>query len=163
MSSKHGMFLVAGIVCVLLAGNTGTSSAATLINRNASTPCSWLTPAEIHTAANVNVEAGVPIATTGCQWAALPGQTSSPVKMITVSTVSARGFAASRTPLGTAITRSEVSGIGDDTIYTTMSYLVTLGVKKGDNYFVVRMYGDHDLADERAVEKVLANYVMAKL
>ena len=163
MSSKHGMFLVAGIVCVLLAGNTGTSSAATVESLTTSSPCSWLTPAEIRAAANVNVEAGVPIATTGCQWAALPGQTSSSVKMITVSTVSAQGFNASRTPLGTAVTRSEVSGIGDDAIYTTMGPLVTLGVKKGTNYFVVRMYGDHDLAHERTVEKALANDVIAKL
>jgi hypothetical protein len=163
MSSKHGMLLIAGIVCVLVVGNVGSSSAAALTSRAASSPCSWLTPAEIHAAANVNVAAGAPIATTGCQWNALPGQTSSPIAMVTVSTATAREFAASRTPIGTAITRSEVRGIGDDAIYTTMGKLVTLGVKKGDHYFVVRMYGDHYLAHERAVEKALANYVIAKL
>lgn len=82
--------------------------------------------------------------------------------MITVAIVTETAFAAARTPLGTAITRSEVSGIGDDAIYTTMGPFVTLAVKKGGNYFVVRMYGDHDHdhAHERAVEKALANYVI---
>ena len=61
------------------------------------------------------------------------------------------------------ITKSSVSGVGDDAIAQTLGNLTTLFVKKGNTTFMVRVYGVPDAAKQLAIETPIAKAVAAKL
>ena len=61
------------------------------------------------------------------------------------------------------ITKSSVSGVGDDAIATTLGNFTTLFVKKGSATFMVRVYGVPDTSKQLAIEKPIAQAVAAKL
>ena len=61
------------------------------------------------------------------------------------------------------ITKTPVSGIGDDAVYgTTKGVATVLTVKKGDQVFVVRVIGFSE-DETKAKEKTLALDVLSKL
>ena len=139
-----------GIVCVLTACLTRSASAAAPNN-----PCALLTPAQVSGVVGITVPAGQPISTTGCSWSATG-------IMTTLVLHDGAAFATMKTPLPN-ITRTPVTGLGDDAFYSTVGTLTTLTVKKGAVAFVVRLYGVKDMNTQTAMEKSLALDVLANL
>ena len=120
-------------------------------------PCSLLTPTQVSAILGAPVAAGQPIASTGCSWSATG------TKMFTtISMLDANSFAAAKTPRA-GLTKTPVTGIGDDAVYTTVGPFVTLSVKKGSTAFVLRVYGVTDQNKQMALEKSLALDIVAKL
>jgi hypothetical protein len=84
------------------------------------------------------------------------------IPRVTVELQSAQGWEESKTPLP-GIAKTAASGIGDDAYYTTLGSLTTLAVKKGEQVFVVRLYGVPGADKQKGIEKALALDVLAKL
>ena len=61
------------------------------------------------------------------------------------------------------VTKTPVSGIGDDAFFETAANFGTLYVKKGSVTFMVRVYGVPDLARQLAIEKPIAQTVASKI
>jgi hypothetical protein len=155
MNSKHPMVLIVGIVCAL-----AVCSARTAYAQAPSDPCTLLTQAQVSAVLGVTVSPGQPISTTGCEWS--PQQPSSFNARVTVSLWDAQAFAGMKTPLP-GVTKTPVSGVGDEAVYATIAGLTTLSVKKGKVAFVVRIYGVPGQAKQMAMEKSLALDILAKL
>jgi hypothetical protein len=67
-----------------------------------------------------------------------------------------------KTRLMPGITKSNVSGVGDDAIAETSGNLTTLFVKKGNTTFMVRVYGVPAAAKQLAIETPIAQAIAAK-
>jgi hypothetical protein len=158
MDSKHRMGFVVGIVCALAACSSRTAYAEAPTD-----PCALLTPAQVSAVVGVTVGAGQPIGTTGCQWstATQGNPTNAPVRA-TLALWDAAAFADMKTPLP-GFTKTPASGIGEDAVYATARTLTTLGVKKGNVAFVIRLYGVPGQDKQMATEKALALDVLAAL
>jgi hypothetical protein len=152
MDSKHAMVLVVGIVCGLAAGGSRPASAET-----PPAPCALLTVDEVSAALGAKVSAGDPIATTGCSWSV-----KVPHTIVTVSLWPGDSFAGMKVPLAN-ITKSPVSGVGDDAVLATVANFVSLSVKKGDVVFIVKVYGVPDPNKQASIEKTLALDVLGRL
>lgn len=114
-------------------------------------PCSLLTPAEVSDAFGVAVKAGEPANATLCQWTASG-------KMLTLLITDDKHFAAAKKgpPLPMpGVTIEPVSGVADDAVSTTNQTFVSLMVKKGAVYFMLRVYG-FPVDQAKAKEKTLA-------
>ena len=61
------------------------------------------------------------------------------------------------------VVKTPISGVGDDAFYTTAAGWTTLTVKKGDAYFVVRVYGVPDPAKQKEIEKALGAQAAARM
>jgi hypothetical protein len=61
------------------------------------------------------------------------------------------------------ITKSSVSGVGDDAIAETLGELTTLFVKKGNTTFMVRVYRVSAAAKQLTIETPIAQAIAAKL
>jgi hypothetical protein len=158
MDSKHRMGLVIGTVCALAAGSARAAQADA-----ASDPCALLTPAEVSTVVGATVAAGQPIGTTGCSWTATtPTHPTGPKVMATLSLMDGAAYAGMKAA-PTRMTKTTLSGVGDDAFYATAVALTTLSVKKGAVTFVVRLYGVQGNDKQMAMEKALALDVLAKL
>jgi hypothetical protein len=158
MDSKHRFGVVVGIACVLAAGSARAAYAEAPTD-----PCALLTPAQVSAVVGVTVGAGESIGTTGCQWSTSGQATAANPKVTTTLVLwPATAFADMKIPLA-GITKTSVSGIGEDAIYATVGPLTTLSVKKGAVAFIVRLYGIHDQDKQVAMEKSLALDVLAKL
>jgi hypothetical protein len=120
-------------------------------------PCALLTPAQVSAILGAPVAPGQPIATTGCSWSATGTKMFTTISMLDPNT-----FAAAKTPRA-GLTKTPVTGIGDDAVYTTVGPFVTLSVKKGTTAFVLRVYGVTDQDKQRALEKSLALDIVANL
>jgi hypothetical protein len=104
-------------------------------------PCSLLTPAQVSAVLGVNVGDGQNRASTLCEWS-VPGPSVPGAKKVTVTTQDPRAFESAKMQVGGGITKTPVSGIGDEAVYgTTPKLAAVLTVKKGDVVFVVRVYG----------------------
>ncbi len=137
------------LVCVL-----GTGRAAAAAPADA---CTLLRSAEVSRILGVPVDEGdhiVPDSLTSCGWMG-PGGVSLGSKKMVLSLMSARSFEAGKTPVK-GVTRTVVSGIGDEAYYISMPPFGTfLSVKKGDRYFQVRIAG-FPLGQARTLERTLA-------
>jgi hypothetical protein len=60
------------------------------------------------------------------------------------------------------VTKSSVSGVGDEAMAETAANLTTLYVKKGNATFMVRVYGVPTAAKQLAIETPIAQAVAAK-
>jgi hypothetical protein len=133
--------------------------------------CSLLTPARVSALLGVTVGAGEPIGVrtpSQCGWAQ-PNDTSHSGKRVMLDLFSPMGrltpvdrFNNGKTPVK-GITKTPVTGVGDEAYYVTTPGLGTgLNVKKGSSVFQIRVYG---FAVEliEAIEKTLAQDVLAKL
>ena len=158
MDSKHSMALVSGLLCILT-----VCSSRSVYGAPSSDPCSLLTPAQISAVLGLNVAAGKPLGTKSCDWTA-PGQ---PIgvnaKKVTVTLLGEQGFAHAKMPVNfKGITKTSVSGFGDDAVYGTAAGLGALSVKKGNSAFVVHVYG-FPLDQIEGKEKTLALEILSKL
>ena len=127
--------------------------------------CALLTQAQVSTALGVQVAPGqrlVPKSPLSCGWSQ-PGGPKLMAKKLVLQLMTQRQFDLGKTPYQ-GITKTPVSGIGDDAYYVTASGLGTaLSVKKGAFYVQVKVGGaDFSLDTIKATEKTLALEVLAK-
>ena len=152
MDSKHAMVLVAGIVCGLAA-----DGAHPMYAQSPPAPCTLLMVNEVSGALGLKANAGEPIATTGCSWSV-----PNPHTIVTVSLWPGDSFAGMKVPLAN-ITKTPVSGVGDDAVFSTVGTFRSLSVKKGNTVFMVKVYGVPDPDKQGTIEKMLALAVAGRL
>ena len=164
MHSTLKLLLVAAAPWVVIAGNPLIAEAAPPAHA-----CSLLTTSELGAALGFTVDAGKASGEHNCQWSQagaggygkglvlqVLGKIGSMTPVERFNTIKAQVPAK-------GITKTPVSGIGDDAVYVTTGGLSTvLAVKKGDTVFQIRVYG---FSAERAkdAEKALAQDILAKL
>jgi hypothetical protein len=133
--------------------------------------CSLLTQAQVSAVLGVPVSPGekiVPTTTSLCGWE-VPGEKTMDRKRLVLSIYTQMGsstpvdrFNRAKTPMQ-GITKTPVSGVGDDAVSVTTPGLGTgLIFRKGDAAFDLRVYG-FPLNELKAKEKALALEVVAKL
>ena len=143
---KH--ILAFGICAAPLMGSTALAAPPS------SGPCSLLTSAQISSALGVTVGDAMPIATTGCSWAA-------PGFITTVSLADASKWDRMKAPFPGA-TRTPVAALGDDAFYTVLESspgagFATLSVKKGTTAYMFKVYSKlRAVPEQMAIEKTLA-------
>ena len=132
-------------------------------------PCSLLTAAQVSAVLGVSVGEGQPRLSTLCEWSE-PGKSAPGSKKVTLTLQNPQAIAYAKTPVpGGGITKTPVSGVGDEAIFgTTANIAAVLTVKKGDVVFVVRVYGfpidsGKPLEAVQAKEKTLALEIVSKL
>jgi hypothetical protein len=153
MKSNYSRYLAIGCTCV--AAILGSKTAAA----QSPAPCSLLTSAQITAVVGVSVGAAQPIANTGCSWTA-------PHMIVTVSLWDASKWDQMKVTLP-GISKSPVSGLGDDAFYSTMGpasgkQFATLSVKKGGTAYLIKVYGP-SVTEQMSMEKALAGNVMSAL
>lgn len=130
----------------------------------ATDPCSLLTPTQVAAVLGANVGAGKSLASTVCDWT-VPNQPAGvSAKKVTVTLQKPLAFSYAKAPVNSKeITKTAVTGIGDDAVYGTVAgQAATLTVKKGDVVFVVRVNGfPMDQLEDK--EKTLAKEIVGKL
>jgi hypothetical protein len=133
--------------------------------------CAVLSQAQVSAALGVPVDAGKQIGPSSalCGWKKQPNDRSHTGKRVMLSLYRTLGksspaerFENGKIPMQ-GITKTPVSGVGDDAYYIDTPGLgIGLNVKKGASFFQVRVYGFP--ADQiRAIEKTLAQEVLGKL
>ena len=141
------------IVSVLVAG--GLHAAA---GQAPSNPCGQLTPAEVSAALGETVAAGKQAGTKTCSWSA-----EKPTHQVVSLMYSPPGdWTRRKTRPMPGVTKTDVSGIGDEAFAETAANFTTLYVKKGSTEFMVRVYGVPDPGRQLAIEKPIAQRVAAK-
>jgi hypothetical protein len=154
---------VFGILFVIGIGRPVAASAADA--------CSLLTEARVSAVLGVSVGAGQHIAANNsliCGWSQA-GSTTPSSKRVVVDILDAVGsakpvdrFNRSKTPVE-GITKTPVSGIGDDAFYVTTPGIGTaLMVKKGSSVIQIRVYG-FPVDEIKEKEKALAQDALPKL
>ncbi len=126
------------------------------VAQSGSAPCGLLTPAQVSAAVGATVGNGEPIATTGCSW-------SWGRARATLSLWDASKWDQMKAPLP-GMTKSSVSGLGDDAFAATMGtskQFAVLNVKKGAAVYVFKVYGVDNPSDQLSMEKTLAADVLA--
>jgi len=121
-------------------------------------PCALLTQNQVSTAVGASVGAGSPIANTGCSWTA----TGARRVMVTVSMQSEKMFAAVKSSVPPKTTKTQVSGVGDEAIFTGVQNFSSLWVRKGTKFLLVRAYG-LPVSEAETALKVLAASAVSKL
>ena len=133
----------------------------------ATDPCSLLTQAQVSEALGASVGPGKLVVPTLCGWSEATKKPGTTVKKVTLTLKKPQEFAYLKMPVGNGITKTPVSGIGDEAVYgTTPGYATTLSVRKGDNVFVLQVWGfdlKKDADQITAREKTLALEVLSKL
>jgi hypothetical protein len=133
----------------------------------ATDPCSLLTQAQVSEVLGVSVDPGKLVVPTICGWSEATRKPGTSAKKVTLSLKKPQEFAYLKMPIGEGITKTPVSGIGDEAVYgTTPGYATTLSVRKGDKVFVVQVWGFDIKKDDdhiKATEKTLALEVLSKL
>ena len=82
--------------------------------------------------------------------------------MITVSTQTEKMFAGAKASSAPTTTKTLVSGIGDEAIFTATDNFASLWVRKGTKILLVRIYGLH-VTDAQTRLKTLATNAVSKL
>ncbi len=157
MNSKSWSVVAVGVAGLL--GVCGVGAACGQTN-----PCTLLTPAQIDSAIGDPVGPGQPVGTTMCQWSVSGQPNSMQGKKVAVVMLTAQGYANAKTPVSVAgITKTAVPGVGDEAVYgTTAGKAASLSVKKGSNYFSVRITG-YPMEQLQHMETVLAQEIAAAL
>lgn len=162
MHSKPTIAAIIGATFILVVGNSPLTGDATAAND----ACSLLTQAQVGAVLGVSVGAGKLIAVTNprmCGWS-VPGSPNLSGKkvVLTISTMTA--FTQGKTPIP-GITKTPVSGIGDDAYYVTASGLgTTLNVRKESAAFSISVKGSGFSVEQiKAMEKTLAKEVLTNL
>ena len=102
---------------------------------------------------------GEPIATTGCTWSWGRATT-------TLSLWDASKWNQMKSATLAGVTKSSVSGLGDDAFSATMGtskQFAVLNVKKGATVYIFKVYGVDSPSDQLSIEKTLAADVLATL
>ena len=123
-----------------------------------SDPCAQVTAAQVSAALGETVAAGQKAGTKTCSWSA-----NKPTHQVVSLMYSPPGdWSTRKTRLMPGVTKTNVSGIGDEAFAETAANFTTLYVKKGSTIFMVRVYGMSDTGKQLAVEKSIALVVAAK-
>jgi hypothetical protein len=157
MRPKLSVAAILGVILLFAPGGMRAAGAPT-------DACSLLTQAQVSAALGVKVGAGehlTPKATTLCGWNE-SGQTAPSDKRVMTAIETTKAFGYEKVPFQ-GITKTPLSGVGDDAIYiTTPGFGTGLSVKKGDIAFKVRVYG-FPPEQVKEKEKELALEVLANL
>lgn len=149
-----GTTLVPVAVSVLLAGGLRAAGA-----QAPSDPCAQLTAAQVSGALGETVAAGQKAGTKTCSWSA-----NKPTHQIVSLMYSPPGdWNTRKTRLMPGVTKTSVSGVGDEAFAETAGNFTTLYVKKSSTIFMVRVYGVPDVGRQLAIEKPLAQAVAGKV
>jgi hypothetical protein len=120
--------------------------------------CALLTQNQVSTIVGAKVGAGSPIANTGCSWT-----TAGPPRItVTVSMQSEKMFAAAKSSAPPKTTKTSVSGLGDEAIFTGVENFSSLWVRKGTKFPLIRIYG-LSVSDAQTKLKALATNALSKL
>ena len=120
--------------------------------------CALLTQNQVSTIVGAKVGAGSPIANTGCSWTA-PGP---PRITVSVSMQSEKMFAAAKSSAPPKTTKTSISGLGDEAIFTGVENFSSLWVRKGTKFPLIRIYG-LSVSDAQTKLKALATNALSKL
>ncbi len=144
-------------------GIAGTLGALSLVSLRAALPdpCTLLSAPEISAVMGATFGAAQRIGTSGCSWTAPTGP-ASPNITVTLVVQDAKVWDRATAPLP-GIQRVPESGIGEAAMYTVAGPYASFAVRKGAVTVIVRMYGVHDLAKQKALEKSLAAKAISKL
>ena len=100
-------------------------------------PCSLLTQDQVSAIVGASVGAGSPIANTGCSWTTA----GTPKVTVSVSFQSEKMFASVKSSTPPNTTKTSISGIGDEAIFTGVQNFSSLWVRKGAKFLLIRVYG----------------------
>ena len=125
-------------------------------------PCSLLTAPQVSAALGAAASEGKRVATSLCQWDA-PGRNGGTQK-VSLTLGNAQRFAMAKMPINDPrITKTPVSGIGDEAVYgTTAGQAASINVKKGDAYFAISVNGV-PMEQAQATVTTLAKEVVSKM
>jgi hypothetical protein len=124
-----------------------------------SDPCGQITVAQVSAALGEAVAAGQKAGTKTCSWSA-----DKPTHQVVSLMYSPPGdWNTRKTRPMPGVTKSSVSGIGDEAFAETAANFTTLYVKKKSTIFMVRVYGVPDVGRQLAIEKPIAQAVAAKV
>ena len=121
-------------------------------------PCALLTQNQVSSIVGASFGAGSPIANTGCSWT----KAAAPRITVTVSMQSEKMFAAAKSSVPPETTKTPISGIGDDAIFTGVEKFSSLWVRKGATVLLVRIYGV-SVSEAQTKLKTLATSALSKL
>ena len=120
-----------------------------------SNPCGQVTPQQITTALGETVGEGQKINHVTCTWTA-----NKPVHQIVTLSYNPPGdWNTRKTSPQPGISKSNVSGVGDDAIAESLANMTTLFVKNGNITFMVKVYGVPDPMKQLAIETAIAQAV----
>jgi hypothetical protein len=144
--------VVVTVAYLMLTGGRGAHAQAP------TDPCAQVTPAQVSSALGETVGAGQKSNAVTCAWIA-----DKPVHQVVSLNYSPPGpWDALKRPMP-GVTKSSVSGVGDDAMAETVGTFTTLFVKKKNTTFMVRVYGVPAAAKQLAIETSIAQAVAAKL
>ena len=124
-----------------------------------SDPCAQITAAQVTAALGETVAAGQKAGTKTCSWSA-----NKPTHQIVSLMYSPPGdWNTRKTRPMPGVTKSSVSGVGDEAFAETAANFTTLYVKRKSTIFMVRVYGVPDVGRQLAIEKPIAQAVAAKV
>ena len=168
MNSK--LLIILAALIALAVGGTPAAYAAPPTDA-----CSLLTPAQVSEALGIAVVAKA-VDQSICQWSQNGNELGGKGVLLTIlgpigTLTPIQQFDAIKTPLPVkGITKTPVSGLGDDAVYgQTGASAPELTVKKGNSVFQIKVYGlpmkeiKTKVDEIKAQEKSLAQEVLAKL
>jgi len=124
-----------------------------------SDPCAQLTVAQVSAALGETVAAGQKAGTKTCSWSA-----NKPTHQVVSVMYSPPGdWNRRKTRPMPGVTKTDVSGIGDEAFAETAANFTTLYVKKGSTTFMVRVYGVSDPAKQLEIQKPIAQAALSKI
>ena len=154
VTARSASVLVPVVVSVLVASGLRAARAQV-----PSDPCAQLTPAEVSAALGETVAAGEKAGTKTCSWSA-----NKPTHQVVSLMYSPPGdWNTRKTRPLPGVTKTSVSGVGDEAFAETAADFTTLYVKKGRTTFMVRVYGVPDPGRQLAIEKPIAQKVAGKV
>ena len=121
-------------------------------------PCALLTQSQVSTVLGASVAAASPIANTGCSWTT----TGVPRATVTVSMQNQKMFAAAKSSTPPETTKTQISGLGDEAIFTGVQNFSSLWIRKGTTFLLVRIYGV-PVTEGQTKLKALATNALSKL
>jgi len=121
----------------------------------ATAPCDLLTQNQVSTTIGASADPGSPIANTGCSWKASK-------VTVSVSIQNEKMFGGARTNAAPGMTRTSVSGVGEEAIFIGAENFSSLWVRKGTTFLLVRIYGV-PVSDAQTKLKALATIAVSKL
>jgi len=122
----------------------------------ATAPCDLLTQNQLSSTLGATAGPASPIANTGCSWKAAK-------VTVSVSIQNEKMFGGAKTnPMPAGMTRTSVSGVGDEAIFIGAENFSSLWVRKGTTYLLVRIYGV-PASDAQTKLKALATNAVSKL
>jgi hypothetical protein len=150
MRPSHAQCCIHGFACALMLCSAAPASA-----QSNPDPCGLLTQAEVSAATGASVGAGHALGET-CNW------NGSPRIIVSLWYPGPTMWQAIEHP-NAAVKQMPAPGVGDLAFYNTAGGFTTFGVKKGTTGFVVKVYGIPEQSKQMAIEKTLAQTLLAKM